>query len=315
MIKRLFYRLLITVLAFWSFNTANAQFYNGLKMNFGKNRVQYYNYYWSYYRFDDIDCYFNENGRDLAQYTADYSIKRLAEIEDYFDYTLEKRLIFIIYNKQAEYKQTNIGLVTFSDDDYNLGGYSRIIKNKVSLYYEGDHIAFQKQISASIAEAIINEMITNADIRDRTSSSSAITMPDWYIKGLINYVAFGWDYNTENRVKDGFKSGRYKKISHLEYDDAIYAGQSFWRFLGKQYGDALIPNIIYLTKIYKNIDDGFQYVIGQDMKALFAEWQKFYKEEFSEDKDNTSIAGNILKKSKKEQVFQLLKIRPYNKYS
>lgn len=314
MIKRLIYRLFITVLAFWCFNTANAQFYNGLQMNFGKNRVQYYNYYWSYYRFDDIDCYFNENGRDLAQYTADYAIKRLAEIEDYFDYKLEKRLIFIIYNKQAEYKQTNMGLVTFSDDDYNLGGYSRIIKNKVSVYYEGDHIAFQKQISASIAEAIINEMITNADMKDRTSSSSAISMPDWYIKGLINYVAFGWDYNAENRVKDGFKSGKYKKISHLEYDDAIYAGQSFWRFLGKQYGDALIPNIIYLTKIYKNIDDGFQYVLGQDMKALFAEWQKFYKEEFSEDKDNTSNTGDILKKSKKEQIFQQVKISPDNKY-
>jgi Tol biopolymer transport system component len=283
-------------------------------MNFGKNRVQYYNYYWSYYRFEEIDCYFNENGRDLAQYTADYAIKRLAEIEDYFDYKLEKRLIFIIYNKQAEYKQTNIGLITFSDDDYNLGGYSRIIKNKVSIYYEGDHIAFQKQISASIAEAIINEMITNADMRDRTSSSSAISMPDWYIKGLINYVAFGWDYNAENRVKDGFRSGKYRKISHLEYDDAIYAGQSFWRFLGKQYGDALIPNIIYLTKIYKNIDDGFKYVIGQDMKALFAEWQKFYKEEFSEDKDNTSNSGNILKKSKKEQIFQQVKISPDNKY-
>ncbi|MBA4322450.1 MAG: hypothetical protein C0408_06480, partial [Odoribacter sp.] len=174
MIKTNIYRFLFTVLFFWSLTAANGQFYNGLQMNFGKNRVQYYDYYWSYYRFDDIDCYFNENGRELAQYTADYAIKRLAEIEDYFDYKLEKRLIFIIYNKQAEYKQTNIGLVTFADDDYNLGGYSRLIKNKVMLYYEGDHIAFQKQISASIAEAIINEMIANADLKDRTSSSSAI---------------------------------------------------------------------------------------------------------------------------------------------
>jgi hypothetical protein len=291
----------------------NGQFYNGLQMNFGKNRVQYYNYYWSFYRFDDIDCYFNENGTELAQYTADYAIKRLAEIEDYFDYKLDKRLIFIIYNKQAEYKQTNIGLVTFSDDDYNLGGYSRLIKNKVAIYYEGDHIALQRQISSSIAEAIINEMINNADLKDRSNSSSAINMPDWYLKGLINYVAFRWDYTTENRVKDGFKSGKYKKISHLEYDDAIYAGQSFWRFIGKQYGDALIPNIIYLTKIYKNIDDGFQYVLGQDLKALFKEWQAFYKEEFSPDKD-ISGNGSTLKRSKKDQIIQQVKISPDNKY-
>ncbi len=65
--------------------------------------------------------------------------KNLLRLQDYFDYTVEKRLIFIIYNKTAEYKQSNIGLVTSDQETYNTGGYSRIIKNKVMLYYEGDH--------------------------------------------------------------------------------------------------------------------------------------------------------------------------------
>jgi hypothetical protein len=314
MIKKSIYGLIFIALTLIFIQSASGQFYNGLQMNFGKNRVQYYDYYWTFYRFDDIDCYFNENGRDLAQFTANYAIKRLSEIEDYFDYKLEKRLIFIIYNKQAEYQQANIGLVTFSDDDYNLGGFSRIIENKVMLYYEGDHIAFEKQISASITESIIKEMISDAEVRDRVSSSSTIYMPDWYIKGLINYVAFGWDYNIENKVKDGFKTGKFKKINHLEYNDAIYAGQSFWRFIGKEYGDALIPNIIYLTKIYKNIDDGFLYVLGQDLKDMFKEWTKYYKDEFSKDGDSPGNDGNIIKKSKKDQIYQQVKINPDKKY-
>lgn len=314
MTRKIVLKLIFTSLLLAFIPSLNAQFYNGLQMNFGKNRIQYYDYYWSFYRFEDIDCYFNENGRDLAKFTADFAIKKLEEIEDYFDYNLEKRLIFIIYNKQAEYKQANIGLVTFSDDDYNLGGYSRLIKNKVMLYYEGDHVAFEKQISSSIVEAIINEMIANADLKDRMSSSSAVNMPDWYIKGLINYVAFGWDYNAENIVKDGFRRGKFRKINHLEYDDAIYAGQSFWRFLADRYGDALIPNIIYLTKIYKNINDGFLYVIGQSLKDLLKEWQEYYIDEFSEDIDRPSDDGNILRKSKKEQIFSDVKISPDNRY-
>lgn len=307
-------RILVIIAASLCLQNAAGQFYNGLQMTFGKNRVQYFDYYWSFYRFDDIDCYFNENGRELAQYTADYAIKKLAEIEEYFDYTLEKRLIFIINNKQAEYQQSNIGLVTFSDDDYNLGGYSRLIKNKVMLFYEGDHVAYQKQIASSIVEAIVNEMIANADIKDRVASSTTFYMPDWYIKGLVNYVAYGWDYNAENIVKDGFKRGKFRKISHLEYDDAAYAGQSFWRFLARQYGDALIPNIIYLTKIYKNINDGFLYVIGQDLKDLFKEWNDYYMKEFSEDGDVPVNDGNNLKKSKKEQVFQQVKVSPDRRY-
>jgi WD40 repeat protein len=308
------YRLLITSILFMIFLNSEGQFYNGHQMAFGKNRVQYFNYYWSYYRFNDFDCYFNENGRDLAQFTANYAAKKLNEIEDFFDYTLEKRLIFIIYNKSNEYRQSNIGLVTFDEDTYNTGGFNRIIKNKVMLYYEGDHIAYQKQIAESIAEVIVNEILYNADFKDRIASSSVINMPDWYLKGLINYVAYGWDYDVENAVKDGITSGKYRNISHLEYNDAINAGQSFWRFIGRKYGDALIPNIIYLTKIYKNIDDGFLYVLGVKFKDLMKEWKEFYKEEYSADKNLPGNDGNVLKKSKKYQVYQQVKVSPDGKY-
>ena len=296
------------------FLEAEGQFYNGLQMPFGKNRVQYFDYYWSYYRFEDFDCYFNEYGRDLAQFTADYALKKLDEIEDYFDYTLEKRLIFIIYNKNNEYRQSNIGLVTFDEDTYNTGGFSRIIKNKVMLFYEGDHIAFQKQIAESITQVMINEMLYNADFRDRVSSSSLIYMPDWYLKGLINYVSYGWDYDVENRVKDGIKSGKYKNISHLEFDDAVYAGQSFWRFIGREYGDAIIPNIIYLTKVYKNIDDGFLYVLGVKLKDLLKEWKEYYNNEYAGDKSLPGEDENVVRKSKKEQIYQQVKVSPDGKY-
>ncbi|MZP57063.1 MAG: hypothetical protein GT600_16625, partial [Bacteroidales bacterium] len=306
--------LIIIVFACFAFADAGGQFYNGHQMTFGKNRVQYYDYYWMYYRFEDFDCYFNEYGRDLAEFTADYATKKLEEIEDFFDYTLEKRLIFIIYNKNAEYKQSNINLVTFDEESYNTGGYSRLITNKVSLYYENDHIEFQKQIASAIAEVIINEMLYNAEVKDRIPSSSLINMPDWYLKGLINYVAWGWDDEAENRVKDGIMSGEYKNINHLEYENAIYAGQSFWRFLGREYGDALIPNIIYLTKVYKKIDDGILYVVGKKLKELLVEWQAFYRKEYSDDKDLTGEDGNTIRRSKKDQIYQQVKISPDGAY-
>ena len=312
--KRNIKKLIIIIIVCIFYSDAFGQFYNGLQMSFGKNKVQYYDFYWQFYRFDDFDCYFNEYGRDLAQYTASYAMKKLAEVEDFFDYKLEKRIIFIIYNKNSEYKQSNIGLVTFDEDSYNTGGFNRIIKNKVMLYYEGDHEAYERQITASITEVIINEMLYNADVKDRVASSSLINMPNWYIKGLVGYVGGNWDYVAENRVKDGFKSGKYKNINHLEYDDAIDAGESFWRFIGKKYGDALIPNIIYLTKIYKNIDDGLLYVIGENLKDLLKGWKKYYADEFSGDKNLPADDGNTIRKSKKEQIYLQVKVSPTGNY-
>jgi len=312
--KKFIKRLVIIFIVCAFYSNAYGQFYNGLQMSFGKNRVQYLDFYWQFYRFDNFDCYFNEYGRDLAQFTASYATKKLAEIEDFFDYTLEKRIMFIIYNRNSEYKQSNIGLVTFDESTYNTGGFNRIIKNKVMLYYEGDHKAFERQIAASITEVIINEMLYNADVKDRIASSSVINLPDWYMKGLVGYVGGNWDYEAENRVKDGFKSGKYKKINHLEYDDAVAAGESFWRFIGKKYGDALIPNIIYLTKIYKNVDDGLTYVTGQNLKNLLREWKNFYADEFSGDKNLPADDANTVRKSKKEQIYQQVKVSPGGDY-
>lgn len=306
--------LIIIIITFLLTSRASGQFYNGHQMNFGKNRVQYYDYYWQFYRFDNFDCYFNEFGRELAQYTADIATDKLEKIEDFFDYTLEKRLIFIIYNKNAEYKQTNIGLLTADEDSYNTGGYSRIIENKVMLYYEGDHESYRKQIAESITEVIVNEMLYNADVKDRIPSSSVISMPDWYIKGLIHYVAYGWDLEAENRIKDGFSTKKYKNISNLENEDAVIAGLSFWRYLGKTYGDALIPNIIYLTKVYKSTDDGFLYVIGKKLKDLMKEWKEFYRNEYSEDSNKPVNEANSIKRSKKEQTYQTVRVSPDGKF-
>ena len=157
-------------------------------------------------------------------------------------------------------------------------------------------------------------MLYNADFRDRISSSSIITMPDWFLKGLTRYVAFGWDYETENKVRDGIKSGKYKKISHLESEDAIAAGQSFWRFIARKHGDAMIPNILYLTKIYKNIDDGFLYVLGIKLKDLLIEWKQFYHEEYASENNLPADDPDIVRKSRKEQIYQQVKVSPDGRY-
>lgn len=138
------------------------QFYYGHQMDFGKNRVQYYDFFWSFYRFEKFDTYFNEYGREIAEYTARFADKKIVEIEDFFDYTLEKRLIFIVYNKLSDFRQSNVGL-TGGDEEFNLGGVTRIVENKVFLFYEGDHRELERQITAAIAETVVQEMLYGGD--------------------------------------------------------------------------------------------------------------------------------------------------------
>jgi len=306
---------LISVLFFLSVYQSFGQFYNGHQMTFGKNRVQYNDFYWSYYRFEKFDTYFNEYGKNIAEFAGRFAFKKINEIENFFDYSLEKRIIFIIYNKLSDFRQSNIGLLT-GVEEYNTGGTTKIINNKVFLFFKGDHIKFEQQITAAITEALINEMLYGNKVKDRIANSTLINLPDWYLNGLISYVSNNWDIEIENHVKDGILNGKYEKFNRLIGQDAIYAGHSFWRFIAKIYGESTIPNILYLTRINKNANSGFLYVLGTSIKDLSYEWLGYYISQYSETADNRSLpeSGKIIKNPKARMVYQKIKISPNGKY-
>ncbi|MEA3318140.1 MAG: hypothetical protein U9R54_09300, partial [Bacteroidota bacterium] len=121
---------LFLLLIFISINKIGySQFYNGHQMDFGKNRVQYSNFYWSFYRFDRYDVYFNQEGTEIAKYLGKYVNAELIKLESKLNHRLNQRLIFIVYNKQSDFKQSNIGLVT-GKNKYNIGGLTQIRRNK-----------------------------------------------------------------------------------------------------------------------------------------------------------------------------------------
>ena len=301
----------ILILCLLITNQITGQFYYGTQMTFGKNRVQYNDFYWYFYRYEKFDTYFNQEGKALANYTADYLSEEISRIESYFDYTLENRLIFVVYNKLTDFRQSNIGLIT-GREEYNTGGVTKIIRNKVFIYFDGDHKKFEQQISAAITEVVINELLYGNQFRENLTNSTLINLPDWYFKGLISYVSREWDFEVENRVKDGILSGRYKKFNQLTGDEAVYAGHSFWHYISETYGESVIPNIIYLTRINKNSNAGFLYVLGFPIKDLANDWKSFYLDRFDESRieRNLPSAGRLIPKPNKIRVFNQIKISP-----
>lgn len=287
-----------------------AQFYNGHQMKFGKNRVQYNNFYWWYYRFDNYDIYHNDESKDLAIYTARYIEKILPELESFFEYALDKRIIFILYDKQSEFKQSNIGLVS-NQDATNTGGDIQVNKNKVFLYFEKDHAALNKQINAAIAKIILDDMMQGNNIRDK-ATSNLLTLPDWYYKGLISFIAENWSIEIENRVKDGILNESYKKFNHLTDKDAVYAGHSIWRYIANTYGKSVIPNIIYMTRINKSTEAGFLFVLGHSTQMLSTNWYNYYYQKYSTQgagRTKPAIDSQMIK-TKKNAVVQEIKINP-----
>jgi hypothetical protein len=293
----------------------SAQFYNGHQMSFGKNRVQYNDFVWSFYRYPKYDVYFNESGTNLAQYTADYVARAIPQVEAFFDYTIEKRILFVVYNRLTDFRQSNLGLVT-GQDEYNIGGTTSVIRNKAFLYFEGDYKKYDQQITAVITRLVLNELLYGSQLIDNVANSTLINIPAWYSEGLVDYLSEHWDIETENHVKDGIINGKYKKFNRLTGDDAIYAGHAFWKYIADTYGESVIPSIIYLTSVSKSIKTGFSNVLGFSIKELSYEWLGYYTSLFDEDKalESTPPTGQVIKKPKKGVVYEKIKISPSGNY-
>jgi len=294
---------------------AKAQFYNGSQLDFGKNRVQYTDRFWSFMRFDKFDTYFYLNGHELAVYTAKYANKYLKEIEAKIEYDLDDKIQFIIYNKFSELQESNIGLI--SDANYNIGGMTHIVGTKVFLYFNGSHADFERQIRAGIAQVIIDEMMYGGKISAMIKNSALLSLPAWFSQGLISYIAEDWNAEIDNHVKDGILRGAYKRYNSLSGDDAVYAGHSIWKYVADKYGPAAITNIIYLTKVSRNVESGFLYVLGVSFKNLSKEWITYYEQLYTQDIQNRQSPADkpLLKRFKKNTFYGQIKISPDGKYA
>ncbi|NNF01544.1 MAG: hypothetical protein HKN22_02575, partial [Bacteroidia bacterium] len=289
----------------------NAQFYRGTQMEFGKNRVQYGDFYWRFYRFKNFDAYAYKGGEPLAAYVGRVADKELQEIERFLDYSSEGRLQFIVFNKQADLKQTNIGLQT-GDDLNNIGGLTRIVGNKILIYFDGDHENFRMQMRAGIARVLIDQLMYGGSVKDRLQSSVLLNLPDWYVQGLVSYISTGWTSADDNKMRDGILTKRYEKFNRMLDNEAVYAGHSLWHYIVRTYGEASVANLLYMTRINRNIESGFLYVLGVSLKSLSQNWIRYNQKIYLyADKDKTEPAGEpIIKKPKAKCQFYNVQLSP-----
>ncbi len=284
-------------------------------MSFGKNRVQYLGKYWKYHRYDKYDTYFYKNGDSLSLIVAQLAEKRIPDIENFFGYGLQKRLIFICYKSLSDFRESNIGYEP-GNENSNIGGVTRIDDNKIFIYYESDFKRLDNQITAGITQVLINVMLYSGSYSNRFTNSTLIELPEWYEKGLISYLSEEWSFEIENTIKDGFLSKRYHKINRLSGENAKYAGHSFWYFIAETYGKDVIPNIVYMTRVNKNAETGFRNVLGMSLKELSPVWKEFYKERFDKDFIETGEEENeYIFKGKNEFTVNRVKISPDGKYT
>ncbi len=307
--KFLFAYLVITA------SFAKAQFNYGHQMDFGKNRIQYQNFTWTYFDFERYRVYSYQGGGEIAKYVSVSVARQLPLLEQRLDYQLDERINILVYNNQGDFKQSNLGLS--SDDQNNIGGVTKIIGDKVSVFFNGSHADLDQQIRAAIAELLITKILYGGNARDMLRNSTLLNLPPWYTQGLIKYLSEGWTSYSDNLMYDDIKNDRFSSFNRLTGDQAARAGHALWYDIVGTYGEALIPNLLYMTRVSRSPDNAFLFVLGVSLQNLIYDFTDAYNRRLFTFKDSlrrSPINNNsVLKKYKSFRHYSQLKLSPDGK--
>ena len=179
-------------------------------VTFGKNRVQYKRFKWQFYQTDNFNVYFNEGGQELAKYVAQEAEAELPQIETATEYSLQRRANIILYNNFADMQQSNVGLETTI---LSTGGVTRLINNKMLLYFDANHANLKKQIRQGIADIITKNVLFGDDLGEVAGNQTLLDLPTWLTDGYVAYIGENWSSNLDDDYKSEILSGNYKNFS------------------------------------------------------------------------------------------------------
>lgn len=277
---------------------------------FGKNRIQYQNFQWSVISTDNFDIYYYPQSKNAAVWAANYAENEYERIADFLGYAPYSRIKLVIYATHSDLLQSNIGLST---QNVFIGGYRVFLKNRVEVAFNSIQTDFQREITKGIAQMIINELMFSGTFKEVLQSTYFFSLPEWYLSGLVDYITFGWNVETDDKIRDMFTTKRFKSPNRFTGEDAATIGHSIWNYITERYGRAQVSNILFETKEMKNYEKAFAKLFSIKYKQFLKEWKLYYKEQSNLAADTLSAPPkeqNIIKSTRDETYYGSIKLSP-----
>ncbi len=249
-------------------------------VNFGKNRVQYKKFKWKYYQTDNFTVYFYEGGQELAKFVLQAAEKELPQIEFAAEYSLHRRANIIVYNDFKDYQQTNIGL---ESDLLNTGSTTKLVNNKMLVYFDGDHAHLNHQVREGIADIITRNLLFGDDIGEVASNQTLLDLPQWLTDGYVAYLGEHWNTELDDELKAEILSSKYKRFSNFSFANPQLAGHAFWYFVEEKYKKENVTYFLYLARNYKNLNKACIQITKKNFKALTKEFMEYQEEKYEKD--------------------------------
>ncbi|MEX6686049.1 hypothetical protein QTN47_01005 [Danxiaibacter flavus] len=249
-------------------------------VEFGKNRIQHKKFVWKNYQSPNFNVYFNQNGLELGKYVAQVAEEELQGLEDAVEYSLQRRANIVVYNTYDDYKSSNIGI---GIDWQNAGGLTKLVNNKMVMYFNGDHNVLRRQIREGIARILTDNILFGDDVGEFASNQALLDLPKWLTDGYVEYIAEQWNPQKDDDLKSAILSGNYNTFYQFAFDKPTLAGHSFWYYIAERYKPENVTYFLYLARLYKNLNTAALKICKKKFKEVLEEFMQYEQDKYLKD--------------------------------
>lgn len=249
-------------------------------VEFGKNRVQHTKFKWSFYQSPNFNVHYTLNGLELAKFATQVAEEELPGIEDFVEFAVQRRINIVLYNNFNDFKQSNIGMGL----DYpNAGGLTKLVNNKMVVYYNGDHNDLRRQIKQGIAKVLVETLLFGDDLGEFAQNQALLDLPKWMTDGYISYVAENWSPKLDNELKSAMIGAEYKNFYHFAHVQPELAGHAFWYYIEEKYRKENVTYLLYLSRIYKNVNRATNTIAKKKLKDVLKDFMVYNRDKYFKD--------------------------------
>ncbi|MDI9861536.1 hypothetical protein [Flectobacillus roseus] len=263
----------ILVLSLLASFYADAQTTFPTQEQFGKNRIQYRPFHWKVLSTQNFEVYYYEGGQQNATLAIQMAESEFDRITDVLGYSPFNRTKIFVYNATSDLNQSNVGLSLSSEKEIRE---ENLAKSRIEIAYSGSATMFRKELTREISRVFIHDMLYGGSIKESLQNSLLLSVPEWFISGISQYIAEGWSTELDSYMSDAIINKFIKRPNQTAGREAGLIGQSVWNYIAERYGRENISNILNLTRIIRNEQTSISSTLGMPFSRFLKEWREFY---------------------------------------
>ena len=285
-----------------------------ISTEYPQNRVQHEQDNWLRYESESFNLMFAEEDEALAEFTLPVAEKAYFEIKMILEYRMRNPIELFIYSDYSDFEQSNIGL---SAPAVNSAGTTKLLDNKILVYFDGNHDNLRKQIREGIAQTLINRMLFGSNLQEVFQNSVLMHLPEWFTEGLVAYTAEEWNTEKDDQLRDIFLNNKYRHFIEMATEHPRLAGHALFHFIAHEYSPSHVSNLVYLTRINRSVESGFIHVFGTSFYGIVgSKWYNYYADRYNNDNQNRLFPnkGEIPLSSSKHLQINHIAMHPNGNY-